>query len=272
MGDFGEQTSVHGSDGRYTATLSRDWEIWGPNGGYVAAIALRAAGAASRLPRPASFACHYLNVAAFADVQIHVTPLRAAKRAESLRVSIAQGDRRILEAIVWTVDEVPGLEHDHAEFPDVPSHRDLRPIEELLPEGEQLFRFWDNFDRKPVKFMTRETMEPGEPVFREWIRFRPQATFADPFTDAARSLLLIDTMIWPAAWRANGDSGFVAPSLDCVAQFHQAAPSESWLLVDAQAPVARHGLIGGQATIWTEDGRLLASGSSQLLCRPAPAS
>jgi hypothetical protein len=42
-----------------------DWEIWGPNGGYVAAIALRAAGAATHLRRPASFACHFLSVGEF---------------------------------------------------------------------------------------------------------------------------------------------------------------------------------------------------------------
>ncbi len=41
-------------DGRFEATLSRDWEIWGPNGGDVAAVALRAAGAAAGPSRPAA--------------------------------------------------------------------------------------------------------------------------------------------------------------------------------------------------------------------------
>src|SRR4029077_20273976 len=54
MGDLAVDTAVEGHDGRYTARLSRDWEIWGPNGGYVAALALRAAGAPSRLAAPAS--------------------------------------------------------------------------------------------------------------------------------------------------------------------------------------------------------------------------
>ena len=44
MGDFDIDTRVEGSGGRYRANISREWEIWGPNGGYVAAIALRAAG------------------------------------------------------------------------------------------------------------------------------------------------------------------------------------------------------------------------------------
>ena len=44
MGDFEADTRLEGENGRYRASISRDWEIWGPNGGYVAAIALRAAG------------------------------------------------------------------------------------------------------------------------------------------------------------------------------------------------------------------------------------
>jgi hypothetical protein len=53
MGDLERDTRLAGGEGRYTATLSRDWEIWGPNGGYLASLALRAAGAQLFcVPRP----------------------------------------------------------------------------------------------------------------------------------------------------------------------------------------------------------------------------
>jgi hypothetical protein len=49
MGDIEEQTAVRSvGEGRYTADVHQDWEIWGPCGGYVAAIALRAAGRGER--------------------------------------------------------------------------------------------------------------------------------------------------------------------------------------------------------------------------------
>jgi acyl-CoA thioesterase II len=273
MGDFVADTAVEGADGLYRAHVSRDWEIWGPNGGYVAAIALRAAGRATTLARPASFAGHFLGVADFDDVDLRVTRLRGAKRAESLRVTMTQRERPIFEAIVWVIGDVAGLEHDVTRMPDVPPPSLLRPIHELLsPEDlAQRHRFWVNFESKPIDFVHWSERTPSAPVWREWYRFTPRATCDDPFADAARSLLLIDTMGWPAACRAHPrDSGYIAPSIDVTVQFHRPAPASEWLLVDAEAPVATDGLIGGQARIWSVDGRLVASGGSQLLCRPVP--
>jgi acyl-CoA thioesterase II len=273
VGDFAADTAVEGSDGRYRARLSRDWEIWGPNGGYVAAVALRAAGAATELRRPATIAGHFLSVAEFDVVDLEVTALRAAKRAASLRVSMTQKSRPIFEAIVWVVGEVDGLEHDVAAMPSVPPPAALKALEELVPPEDlaQRYRFWENFETRPIDFVPWAQRQPGAPAWCEWYRFRPSCALHDPFVDAARSLLLIDTMGWPAACRAYPrESGYVAPSLDVTVQFHRLAPHCEWLLVDALAPVAAHGLIAGQTRVWSADGRLLASGGGQLLCRPVP--
>jgi len=274
MGDFCIDTAVETDGGRYRACLSRDWEIWGPNGGYVAAVALRAAGAATTLQRPASFAGHFLNVAEFDVVELEVATLRAARRAESLRVSMTQRGRPIFEAVVWVVAGVEGLQHDVAEMPPVPPPAELTSMDELAAQHglTQRYRFWDNLEVRPIDWVPWSERPPGAPLLREWYRFRPRATCDDPFADAARSLLLIDTLGWPAACRAHPpESGFVAPSLDVTVQFHRLDPLCEWLLVDAVAPIAVDGLIGGQVRVWSERGQLLASGGGQLLCRPAPA-
>jgi hypothetical protein len=77
VGDLAQQTAVtpmgdpdDSGPRPVSAMVHDDWEIWGPQGGYVAAIALRAAGAASPFARPASFFCHYLSVAQFAPVDL----------------------------------------------------------------------------------------------------------------------------------------------------------------------------------------------------------
>jgi acyl-CoA thioesterase len=103
------------------------------------------------------------------------------------------------------------------------------------------------------------------------VRYRPVAIFDDPFVDAARAVVLLDTMSWPAATQAHSSpTPYVAPSLDVSVQFHRGAPRSEWLFCDTRAPLATGGLIGSQAQVWSEDGHLLATGNSQLFCRPNP--
>jgi acyl-CoA thioesterase II len=273
MANFAADTAVEGHDGFYRARLSRDWEIWGPNGGYVAAIALRAAGAAAPLRRPASFACHFLNVAEFDLVDLQVTTLREAKRAASLRVAMTQKGRPILEAMAWVVAGGDGLAHDVTAMPAVASPSQLESVEDLVgPENyAPTYAFWRNLEVRPIDWIAWEQRRPSPPVWREWYRFRPRATFEDPFADAARCVVLIDTMLWPAASLPHApDPSYVAPSLDLAVHFHRLVPTSEWLLCDATAPLATDGLIGGQARVWSEDGQLLASGCGQLLCKPRP--
>lgn len=273
MGNLATDTAVTSENGHYRATLSPEWDIWGPNGGYVAAIALRAAGAHVPHRRPATFACHYLNVGRFAPVDLHVATLRESKRTAAVRVSMTQAERPLVEAIVWVVAEGnAGLEHDVARMPDVPRPETLKPIEELEPPDQEApFPFWGNLESRPIDWVPHEEHTPSPPEWREWYRFRPQATFDDPFVDAARSLVLLDTMMWPAAWKAHApQEEYIAPNIDLNVQFHRAAPESAWLLCDAAAPVGAHGLIGTRSAVWSQDGRLLASGAGQLLCRRAP--
>ncbi|HEX4433301.1 MAG TPA: acyl-CoA thioesterase domain-containing protein, partial [Acidimicrobiales bacterium] len=152
MGDIEAQTAVEpAGDGRFTAMVHPDWEIWGPCGGYVAALALRAAGAASPLVRPASFFCHYLSVASFAPVDLEVTALRAGRTVLAQRVGMSQEGRPVLEAMVWSVGEVEGLEHEDVDPPDVPDPDGLPTFGELRPdETRAAMRFWENFDQRPI--------------------------------------------------------------------------------------------------------------------------
>ena len=67
MGDLSVDTRIEGENGRYRAQLRDEWRVWGPNGGYPAAIALRAAGAEARIPRPVAFAAHFVASARVFD-------------------------------------------------------------------------------------------------------------------------------------------------------------------------------------------------------------
>lgn len=276
VGSLDLDTALSGGEGRFEAALSEDWRIWGPNGGYVAAIALRAAGAVSRFRRPVSFHCHFLGVAAFGPADVLVAPMRTARTAESLRATVSQGEQTFLEAHVWTSDVRDGLFHDHATAPEVPPPAALRPFEELLTEEQRRrpsFPFWNNLEGRPTTWVPPEAWTPRAPRLHNWYRFRPDAGFTDPFLDAARPLILIDTLSWPAACQAHrdGENPWIAPSLDLAVRFHRAPPYSEWLLVDAHADVAAEGVIGFENRVFDERRRLVASGGGQLLCRPRPA-
>jgi acyl-CoA thioesterase len=275
VGSLDLDTRLAGDAERACATLSPDWRIWGPNGGYVAAIALRAAGRASAFSRPASFACHFLGVGAFDVADVEATSLRRGRNAESLHVVLAQGGRPFLDARVWSTDASTGLEHDFAAAPAVPSPASLRPFDELYADEPHRYPFWDNLEGRPTDWVPDAEWQPGAPSLRCWYRFRPDARFEhDAFLDAGRALILIDTLSWPAACRAHreDENPWMAPSLDLAARFHRAPPYTEWLLVQASADVATEGLIGFHNRVWDEAGHLVASGGGSLLCRPKPAS
>jgi acyl-CoA thioesterase-2 len=275
MGDLAVDTAVRArGDGLYEATMSKDWEIWGPMGGYVAACALRAAGASTPELRPAAFSCNFLSVAQFEPVDIRVSTRKRGRTAVAQRVEMTQGDRSILDAMVWSVGEVEGLEHDETLAPDIPGPAQLQSVEELLPDDAQPpFPFWNNLDEKPLEFETEWPPDgPRAAEWKAWLRFRPAATFADPWVDACRSLILVDLPSWPSGHRPHAykQPGYMAPTLDLNVAFHQSASGHEWLLCDGAAPLSTGGLLGWRARVWSPGGQLHASGGGQCLYRKMP--
>ena len=134
-------------------------------------------------------------------------------------------------------------------------------------------KFWANFDeRVPDEdwISDWQNRPPAPPEHGHWYRFVPTSTFADPWVDACRSLILADTLSWPAAEQLHPRAAYIAPSIDISCAFHRARPAEPWLYARAYSSSAADGLIGCDSRVWARDGTLLAVGACQLLCRPAP--
>jgi acyl-CoA thioesterase II len=281
MGDLALQTSVEPTgEGRYRAMVHQDWEIWGPCGGYVAAIALRAAGAESPFARPASFFCHYLSVAGFAPVDLVVTPLRSGRTVLSQRVEMTQDGRAVLDAMVWSVGQVEGLEHIDVAPPAVSDAADTPPWTDRLPGGDEAespddgrrpYAFWDNFEQRPIDW-TATWPPPGPlpPTWRTWVRYKEgDVRTEDAWVHAARQLVVLDVGSWPAGSRphAHDDPPFIAPSLDLYVAFQDPTSDSEWLLIDAHSPVAQAGLLSWTGRVWSEQRALLASGGGQAVFR-----
>ncbi|MEU5849466.1 thioesterase family protein [Saccharopolyspora shandongensis] len=270
MGNFAQDTAVEGGDGRYTAVLAPSWASWGPNGGYLSVVLLRAAGLHSKFDRVASMAIHFLSVGKFDAVQISTRSLRVSRRAESVRVTMLQQENVLAEALVWLVaDRLDGLSHSFDSMPTVASPDQLQSWKDLPGDRGGWLPFWDNFDYRPtIWFDDPGSGKPLEARWHGWYRYQPRSTFEDSVLSDARSLVLLDTMGYSAAVRAHlGPIKYIAPNLDLSVQFHQTDPRSQWLFAEGFSTIAENGLVFFQSSVRSESGRRLASGSGQLLCR-----
>ncbi len=270
MADFVADTAVVRDEhepGLVHASLTERWSVWGPNGGHLAATALRAGLACSRFDRPASFHCHFLAVGGFEPVEIHVRAVGGGRRAESLQLEVHQRERLLLTGVLWTIDEeLSGFDHAIHSAPIVPRPTELAPFHQLADNYEEWFPIWRSMEGCPVKWRT----EPGEPISQTWLRFN-DTPIEGREADAVRQLFWMDFPGWNATISAHAwPFRFIAPNLDLTVQFHGFAPEADWMLADGVAPVARDGIVCTQSRIWTEDGRLVASGSSSHIFRPNP--
>ena len=268
MGKLQIDTAIQQDGERLTCVLHKDWNIWGPNGGYVASVALRAAGAVAPSDhRPATISVQYISVAEFDTVECQVTPIKKGRNAWLVNVALVQKDRTFLQAQVWTTNKADGPQTREAAMPDVAHPDGLKTLAEHLgPNAEPINGFWKNIDFKPLVFVPWDQPRPPAPAtLLEWYNFVGYEA-GDAFLDACRPLILIDTLLWPTHHRGLAERpNYIAPSLDVTLWFHDSAGEADWLLVDAQADIAGSGLIHGHGRVWTPDGRLIASGGSNML-------
>ena len=273
MGDLEEDTAIERvSHGRYRATISSDWALWGPVGGYVAAIALRAAGAHSAMPLPASLSCQYLSPARFDVVDLEVDCLRTSRRAKSLTVLMMQHGTPVMSALVWAIaDDITGPKRRLSGPPDVPAPEQVAEIvldrdlaSNTATAATATGTFWRNLELRTVPI--DQSRSEGLRI-HSWVKFRPRAYFNDPWVDACREVISIDTAIFPAVATALAGGRYIALSIDLYVAFHSPPPAEDYLLVTAQSTAAGAGLVSGTAQTRSVDGTLTASGGSQLMCR-----
>lgn len=250
-------------DGRYGVSVSEDWTMWGPLGGFVAALALVAVGRETSFARPISLSCSFAKRATFDVADVVVKAQRVGSSASAYSATVVQGGDVILESTCWAANRGEGPEHIDIAAPDV-----VPPAAATPAAGElDWLPFVKNLD---VAFLPSEDPPAARPRWRGWTAFRPVATFTDPWLDAARSVILLDISGFSAAAMYHGtDAPYTAPSLDLHVSFHHAVADAPWLLMDAHAPVSIDGVLAWQGNLWTEDGRLAAMGHGQNIWRRA---
>jgi acyl-CoA thioesterase len=276
MANLADDTAVERvGDSGYRANLAEAWSVWGPNGGYLAAIALRAAGAHAEDRIPASLSCQFLAAPRYGEVAVEIRAERGTRRAAAFRVTLNQRGRAILAAQVWTV--APGLigpERDWMPAPKLPAPESLPSLVDLMRrDGMPTLPIFDTCYEVRMEGWPEGGWSPqrdGVPTVRGWLRLHePLPSGADPWLAAARLVFAVDVVQFPAIIQAFERTTFMAPSMDLYTGFHGPAAGGEWLLVEGEAAAAGGGVLGTRARAWSDDGRLVATGGQQMLYRMA---
>jgi acyl-CoA thioesterase len=287
MNTLDQQTAVTQiADGKYRGNILEDWKMWVPVGGYLTAIALRAAQASSTMVRPLSVSCHYLNEATFGPCELDVEILRSTDRAESLLVRMTQDGKDILVQLVSAAPAgLLGPVINWIESPTAPAPDDLEQTilddDVIQIMGDQ--PYWKQLEFRMIKGLkgshnypeidalsdeeyTKLRFTPRRDAhIRGWTRVPCAEGSADPWIDAGRYIIITAGMQFPVvADPFTPPLKFIAPTVNLTVDFHTFYPKAQWLLADATGTYASDGTLGADTRLWTQEGELLVTAHSQM--------
>lgn len=257
--EFDRDTAVRRlRPGRYTALMARGWWVArGPNGGFVAAVLLRAmtdaVGDARRAPR--SLTVHYTAPPAEGPCEIDVVVERAGRSVTTVSARLRQGDRLLALALgAFSAPWNRSLELRHARMPAVTSPDETPPMpprEPAEPSMHDRYEYRRALGGAPFS-------GAAEALVGGWIRL------ADPRpVDAAVAAAIADA--WPPTVMPVIEPGVQFggfPTLDLTIHFRTVLPvagatGRDWTLAVFRAREVREGFFEEDGELWSSDGQLL---------------
>jgi acyl-CoA thioesterase len=229
--------------------------VRGPNGGYVAALVLRALGLAVADPAraPRSLTVHYTAPPAEGPAEIETRIERAGRSLTTVSARLRQGDRLLAVALAAFSSSREAVSFQDGTMPEV------KPPEEC-PAMPGRIPIHARYELRPalgaLPFSGAESARVGG-----WIRL---AEGRRP-TDALLVAAYADA--WPPSFfaRLAGDAqvGRGAPTVDLTLHFRAALPragdrAGEYTLVRFRSRYADEGFVEEDGEIWSRDGRLLA--------------
>lgn len=267
MTAFDDATAVTPlGDGAFSAQCDPAWDApRGPNGGYLAAIVLRAMAAHLDDPgRPArSITLHYLRPPRAGDLRIEVVVERTGRTLSTLSARLTQDDRLCVMAIAAFAGAFPAADGARfsAPMPVVPPAAaiDVLPAHEAAP---------------PIRhrFVMRHAVGPepfsggAEALTGGWISLHePQPL------DAAALAFYADAWLPPVFSRL--EVPLAAPTIDLTIHFRDpaaaaAVPPDEPVLGVFRSDYASDGLAESDGELWSPDGVLLAHSRQLMLLLP----
>lgn len=254
---FDEETAVRSiGEHRYAATMAREWWVArGPNGGYLAAVVLRAltATVADGQRTPRSVTVHYLSPAGDGDVEIETRQERVGRSMTSCSARVTQDGRLVALALAAFSTPRAGLEFCDLVMPQVPGpdHYQSRAVPREAPP---IAHRWD------TRWAIGHPPVPGVPrgaraVAGGWIRL-PEHRAVDALVAAA----ITDAWVPPTFSRI--EEPVIVPTVDLTIHFraelpHPGLAADDFVLARFRTTVAADGFLEEDGEVWAPDGTLL---------------
>ncbi|HEY4096939.1 MAG TPA: thioesterase family protein, partial [Baekduia sp.] len=255
IADFDRDTAVAAAgDGVWSATISDQWAVpRGPNGGYIAAMVLRAleAQVADPVRAPRSLTLHYLRPPATGPCTLHVTVERAGRSLTSLSARLIQDERTMVVALGAFAADFPSVADYATPAPDVgppPAQLQTAPAELDLPPIALRAAIAPRFGAEPFT-------GSDEAVAGGWLRL------AEPrIADAAALAFYADAWLPTPFARLSGPAP--APTVDLTIHFrtrlpHPGMAPEDPVLARFTSSTSHGGFFEEDGEIWAPDGTLL---------------
>ncbi len=248
---FAKDTSVApGGNGRCSARIDPGWWIErGPNGGYLAAILLRAMTTEVDDPerRPRTLTVQYLRAPEAGRVELGTTVERTGKQLTTVSARMYQGQRLLALASASCGLDRPGPTVDRHPPPDVPGPDGCPPPpppQFSIPMRE---RYEIRHAIGPLPFSGGD-----EAVTGGWIRL------AEPEPTDHHVLAAVCDAWVPAVFGVLSEHVGV-PTVDFTIHFrHVPVDPRGWLLVRFRTTLMAEGYLEEDGEVWDAEGRLLA--------------
>jgi acyl-CoA thioesterase len=267
---FDRETAISKvGDGRYTAAMAPEWwVVRGPNGGYLAAVILRAltdtVDDPARAPR--SLTVHYASAAGEGDVELQTTRERVGRSLTTCTCRMEQHGRLVALAIAAFSMPREGPEFSDVVMPQVPGPDAFVPLTRP-PDAPPIAQRWE------IRWAIGHPPAPGQPsgaraVAGGWIRLPEQRP-----VDALLAAAITDGWIPPTFSRIQ--EPIIVPTVDLTIHFraalpHPGSPADGFVLAAFHTKVATDGFLEEDGEIWAPDGTLLAQSRQLATILPHP--
>jgi acyl-CoA thioesterase len=241
-------------DGRFAAEMSERWWVGqGPNGGYVAAMMLRAiqhAVAVERAPR--SLTVQFPRAPAAGLVEIAVEVEREGGTVTFLSARMEQDGELQATALAVLADDLDASGFAELRMPAVEPPDELySPDPEQIPGMPTMFQ---NYSMRPA--LGDQAFSGGAPQSGVWIRAREPRLL-----DAPLAAAILDA--WFPAPFVRLERPVPAPTIDYTVHFRAPLPepgasTEDPYLATFRSGLARGGFFEEDGELWSQDGSLLA--------------